>query len=247
MDIKESDILGRDIEHHWYYKTKLAALLNILDGQRFHTLLDIGAGSGFFARALINAGVAEQAICVDLAYERDWEEQIDEKSIAFRRTVQSCQADLIIFMDVLEHVEDDTALLDEYTPHLTPDGKVLVSVPAFQWLFSSHDRFLEHHRRYAKSNLTAAIQSAQLNPIQIHFFFATLFPVVAFKRLIDKLLLRHPASVKSDLKRHHPITNRLLHWIHRLELPLLKYNKLFGLTLFCMAEPTNPHSLLTEE
>ena len=71
------------------------------------------------------------------------------------------KADIVLAMDVLEHIQDDYSTLKEWKNTLKPNGLLLITVPAFQHLWSSHDIFLGHHRRYNKKDISdlAQIQS----------------------------------------------------------------------------------------
>src|SRR5688572_5239911 len=68
MDLKEQDILGPDIGRHWYYVSKGRALRALLGRAKVPEVLDVGAGSGVFARQLLAAGVCDRAVCVDPNY-----------------------------------------------------------------------------------------------------------------------------------------------------------------------------------
>ena len=86
MDLKEEEILGDQVNTHWYYRAKVAALLRDLNGATRVEVLDIGAGSGFFSRQLLDAGAA-RATCVDTGYAQDRDETWHGKPIAFRRAI----------------------------------------------------------------------------------------------------------------------------------------------------------------
>ena len=68
MDVKEEETFGHLLDRHWYYRCKGLALRAMLRGRPFHTLLDIGAGSGIFSKQLLR-GRAASAICIDPAYQ----------------------------------------------------------------------------------------------------------------------------------------------------------------------------------
>lgn len=71
MDLKETDILGPDIGQHWYYRSKARAMLHMLKGTSAKTLLDVGAGSGFFSHHLLSHTETARAWCVDISYPAD--------------------------------------------------------------------------------------------------------------------------------------------------------------------------------
>jgi hypothetical protein len=66
------------------------------------------------------------------------------KPLLFRRSVDQSDADLVLLMDVIEHVEDDVGLVREYANKVAPGTRFITTVPAFMWLWSGHDVFLEH-------------------------------------------------------------------------------------------------------
>ena len=114
MDLKEEDILGHDISKHWYYRSKLAALLRYVMHLAPRKVLDVGAGSGFFSKGLLDQTEAQEALCVDTGYSSEKEEFVNGKSVQFRTGCGQTEADLVLMMDVLEHVDDDVGLLAEY-------------------------------------------------------------------------------------------------------------------------------------
>ena len=72
-----------------------------------------------------------------------------------RSILLDSRADLLLYMDVLEHVDDDLGLLTAYLDQLERGGRVLITVPAFDFLWSNHDIFLEHKRRYTLKQVEA--------------------------------------------------------------------------------------------
>ena len=108
------------------------------------------------------------------------EEQQNSKPIKFVKSVDKTTQDLVLMMDVLEHVPDDVALLKEYADTMEKGGRVLITVPAFQFLWSGHDVFLEHYRRYTIEMMEKTIRDAGLTPVKSRYFFGLLFPLVIF-------------------------------------------------------------------
>ena len=78
--------------------------------------------------------------------------------------------DLIAVLDVVEHIEDDVAALKAMAGCLKPGGKILITVPAHQWMWSAHDVVNHHHRRYSKATLAAAIDAAGLERTRLALF-----------------------------------------------------------------------------
>lgn len=237
MDLKEEDILGDAIAHHWYYKSKASAMLRLVSDNENKVILDIGAGSGFFTKYLMSNTSAEEGICVDISYPNEWHEQVAGKKVQFRKNCGPVAADLVLLMDVLEHVDNDVELLREYVEKVPKGTQFLISVPAFNFLWSNHDVFLEHRRRYTLNTLSRVVCNAGLREKTICYYFGLVFPLVATVRLGRHLVMRkNNSSSKSDLKVHSPVTNFLLTALCSVELPFFKINKFVGVSIFCLCE-----------
>jgi hypothetical protein len=89
-------------------------------------------------------------------------------------------------MDVLEQIEDDAAFIDILLEKIPCGSMILVTVPAFQFLFSSHDVFLKHHRRYNKKELLRLLNHAALHIGKCHYFYASLFVMRAAASFIQR-------------------------------------------------------------
>lgn len=240
MDLKEEAILGGAIASHWYYVAKGRALRAMLGPLRVREVLDVGAGSGVFSRQLLDAAVCERAVCVDPGYAREHVERYHGREIEFTRSVERVSQRLLLMMDVMEHVDDDVGLLRSYAAGMPDDGRVLITVPAFPFLWSGHDVFLEHRRRYTRRSLEAAVRDAGLQVVRSRFFFGFLLPAAAAMRLLDRHRLKAgQIEAKSALRSYPPAVNRLLTRIHDVErLTLFPFNRLAGLSIFCLARRT---------
>jgi 2-polyprenyl-3-methyl-5-hydroxy-6-metoxy-1,4-benzoquinol methylase len=142
MDLKESAVLGDSAGRHWYYRSKAAAMCRYMGKFEPKSVLDVGAGSGFFTKYLLQHKPIATGMYVDTGYLFDWEEQCAGKTLQFRRLCSGVSADLVLLMDVLEHVDDDSALLVECASKVPTGARFLITVPAFEWLWSDHDVFL---------------------------------------------------------------------------------------------------------
>jgi 2-polyprenyl-3-methyl-5-hydroxy-6-metoxy-1,4-benzoquinol methylase len=230
MDLKEEDILGSDIGRHWYYRAKAAALRAMVGGLRPQRLLDVGAGSGFFSRHLLGRG-AQSALCVDIGYERDRDESEAGKPVLYRRDCDQTDCDLVLMMDVLEHVDDDAGLVRHYAGKVPSGAHFLATVPAFRFLWSGHDVFLEHKRRYTLAEIEQVMRAAGLEVVKGAYYFGLVFPLAAAVRLAT----RGDVQSRSSLRKHGALTNGLLAAVCAAELPLLPLNRLAGLSAFVLA------------
>lgn len=234
MDLKEIDVLGPEIGAHWYYASKARAMRRFLGKPSGTRILDVGAGSGFFSKHLLAHSGAQEAWCVDISYDADSEVHEADKVIHYLRAVDPVDADLVLLMDVLEHVDDDEGLLREYAAKVPAGGHFLITVPAFRCLWSGHDEFLGHKRRYTLSQLEQVVRSAGLEIEQSAYYFSLVLPIAAALRLAQRThRTRHAA--KSQMHAHHPFVNGLLKSLCSIELPLFRFNRVGGLTIFCVA------------
>jgi SAM-dependent methyltransferase len=237
VDIKELELLGEEAEAHWYYVSKGRAIRSVLGSTPIESVLDVGAGSGVFSRQLIDCGLCQRATCVDPAYSDQWLNANADGPLTFAKAASYQGEALVLMVDVLEHVDDDVGLLRQYSSRLAPGARVLITVPAYRFLWSSHDVFLEHRRRYTKAWIERVVRAAGLRVDKTRFFFALLFPAIAASRLFDRMSMARPAAhPQSALRRHSVAMNRLLIRVHDLERKVvLPVNRFFGLTIICLA------------
>jgi SAM-dependent methyltransferase len=232
MDLKEEDILGADIGRHWYYRSKAAALRRAVGSLAPKRLLDVGAGSGFFSRHLLERTAAESALCVDIGYPADRDDSVAGKPVRYRRDTGPTDCDLVLMMDVLEHVDDDRWLVRHYADKVPSGAHFLVTVPAFAFLWSGHDVFLEHKRRYRLPEIESSMRDAGLEIVRGSYYFGFVFPLAAAVRLAD----RNTTEPRSSLKKQGAVTNSILTTICAAELPLFPLNRLAGLSCFVLAK-----------
>lgn len=236
MDLKETSILGTEISNHWYYRSKAKAMIRLLADRPPSIILDVGAGSGFFARKILSDSSAKEAWCVDIGYGEDSDTFEQEKPIYFRRSVDMLKADVVLLMDILEHLDDDIGLLRDYMLKVPYGARFLISVPAFQFLWSGHDVFLEHRRRYRLNQIEDVVRQAGLTVKHSCYYFGAVFPIAASIRLVRKWLHIGNQQPRSQLSRHSALVNGILAAMSNTELPFLTHNRMVGLTAFCVAE-----------
>lgn len=234
MDLKEAAQLGGEQDGHWYYASKARALLQCVEDKPIGQVLDVGAGTGFFARMVLRQTNATDAVCIDTGYETESRETESGKPMIFQREGSAAAADLVLLMDVLEHVDHPLTLLRSYATDARPGARFVITVPAFSWMWSAHDDFLGHKRRYTLSEIEEVVTRAGLSRIRGFYFFAAIFPAVAAVRLVQHLL--PPRGVRSDLRSHMPLTNGILGSVCAAESHLAMINRAFGLTAFVVAE-----------
>jgi SAM-dependent methyltransferase len=122
-------------------------------------------------------------------------------------------ADAVLLLDVIEHVDDDVAALHAARRVARPGGVVMVSVPAYGWLWSGHDVTLGHRRRYTARRLRAALAAAELRVEHVGYFNTLLFPAIAAVRVAKRL----GGGGGHDLHRPPALVNRALTALFALE------------------------------
>ena len=142
--------------------------------------------------------------------------------------------DLIAVLDVVEHIEDDVAALAAMRDCLAPGGRILVTVPAHQWMWSAHDTVNHHHRRYSKATLAKAIGDAGLRPRALHYFNSLLFPLAAAARVAGRLTGRDDSDDSPPPKLVNALFETVFRWerhlVGRMPMPP-------GLSIVALAEP----------
>lgn len=134
-------------------------------------------------------------------------------------------------MDVLEHVEDDVALLKTCVDESNPESYFLITVPAFKSLWSPHDVFLGHFRRYRLEQMEEVARKAGLTVRYSRYTYAPLFFPALIIRTITRLLGSKP---ESNMKQSGRLTSSILSAVLKVETMLPK-NRLFGVSLLVLA------------
>lgn len=232
MDLKEAKQVVGAIEDHWYYKTKARMLIKYVNDSN-RTALDIGAGIGFFSKFLLRNTSINNVICLDSSYDKDSVSMHHGKEIIFKRELSGrVTADLVILMDVLEHIEDDTEFLTRFVKYSEPGTNFFITVPAFNFLWSTHDVFLEHKRRYNIKTLRKTINASGLEIKSLHYYYAFIFPIVLIVRFIENIKKNNRSSMASQSF----IVNFLLTYLCLFESVFSRFNKIVGVSLICHAK-----------
>jgi hypothetical protein len=191
MDLTEKTSCGN--RHPWEL-SRTQRVLNIIKKYSIRNIADVGAGDRFFISKLSDVAAGTR-YAVDTGY-TERSEIID--GVQCLNDISELQepVDTIMLMDVIEHVQDDSAFLKEVLGRLSPDALVVVTVPAFQRLFSNHDVFLKHYRRYDRKQLLAVLHSVNLCVERCHYFYMSLFAA----RLISlPFAKKKPASSQAGI------------------------------------------------
>lgn len=143
--------------------------------------------------------------------------------------------DSIYILDVLEHIDDQKAILKSTQNYLTQNGKILLTVPAFEVLWSPHDDFVHHVRRYTKNGLKKTLEEAGYKVERISYFNSILFPLALIQRLGMRLMKK---KLRTHLSTPPTVVNWLFTVIFAQEAWILKYTNLpVGLSIIVVISP----------
>jgi len=225
--------------HHWWFVARRKIIRRFLIKYFPHgagEILEAGCGTGGNLELLEDFGSVH-------AMEMDEDARIMANShnvcrvrngklpdnIPFTRSFN-----LICMFDVLEHVEDDSTALQAVKTKLYTNGKLLLTVPAYRFLWSSHDYAHQHKRRYGLGGLVHLVENSGFKIINATYFNTLLFPMVAAVRLTNNIF---GFSGGSDAAMPSRVLNRLFLKIFSSERYLIPRFRLpFGVSILILAE-----------
>lgn len=234
MDLKELEN-GINPEVHWYYQSKRLPLFaytrKLLKKGKQLTIVDVGSGSGFFAISLereFPEGIAKVYL-VDINYTA--EEIAATKGAKIEKVLSipnKIENGLVILMDVLEHLEDDLKMLKEIKQACVGgNNHFFITVPAFYSLWSGHDVYLGHYRRYRIGTLNKVLREAGYDIENTYYLYGSLFPMVWAARKLDNMKKKEATS---NMKPFNPMANKVLLGLTSAEMKVAGLNKIFGVT-----------------
>ena len=227
---------------HWWFRARRRILGALLERfvPRGGRVLEVGAGTGANLSLLARWGTVtalepSRFAADHLSLHTDVE--VVRGAVPLVRPAELGQFQLIAALDVLEHIDDETGALGCIAEGLRPGGWLLVTVPAFGFLWSSHDEALHHRRRYRLGELLAKLDAAGLAVTYRSYFNSLLFLPALAVRLADRV---RRGSARSGSRRTAPRLDRLLGFVFGLESRIIgRLAMPFGLSIVVLAR--RPH------
>lgn len=176
MDAEYALNYHRFYSEHWWWRAREAIILDKLQELRpkggFGPILDVGCGDGLLLAKLQSFGSAEGVEPNETMLTEAGRRRGHIHATAFDDHFEPGKRyGLILLLDVIEHLEDDVACLRRALKLLEPSGRVLITVPAFNWLWSGHDDINGHLRRYNRPMFREVARAADFRIDQMIYCF----------------------------------------------------------------------------
>lgn len=241
MNINMYRIFFEIQKKHWWFVTKKEIILDTIARYQSKNsdtkVLDVGCGSGLILSALQSVG---QTFGMDMS----------DEAISFSKEIFGGKVEkgflpdqipypenffnLITALDVIEHIDQDVDALKALRSLLVDDGKAIITVPAYMFLWSAFDEMNEHKRRYTLTELDTKLVQAGFTVEKITYYNTLLFPVVFVVRMLNNVLKRDGAS---DVDMPNMPLNFVLEKIFGIEKYLLRFMNLpFGVSILAVVK-----------
>ena len=239
MDETSYDIEKRVEGFHWWFSVRRKLLKSILSSlalPRGSLALDIGCGTGSNLRLLRAEGLS--VIGLDSSFYALSLAKMSSQSFLLNADLNMLpirpeSIGLIIAMDIFEHLENDRNGIRQCSQALTKGGTLIVTVPAFNWLWGIQDLVTRHKRRYRRKEIVNLLILEGFEVLKSSYFnFFLFFPILLARRTTRFLGL----NISSENEINSKPLNLLLKGIFSLEPHLLKHFPLpFGVSILCIA------------
>ena len=222
----------------WWYRVRRQLVKDLISkyANKTTTILDIGCGPGLLLSELQNNG--REIFGVDLspiALEFCKKRGLKNVSLADAGALPFSDNtfDVVLLLDMLEHVQDDSGVLREARRVLKSEGIVIIFVPCFNFLWTKNDEISHHYRRYTLPELTNKI-SSNFTILRKTYFNFFLFPLIFLLTVVMNLLR---VKLIAGKKLNNKITDSIWHVIFKQELSFLKFLSFpFGVSAFIVAK-----------
>jgi ubiquinone/menaquinone biosynthesis C-methylase UbiE len=238
-DAEYFDVMASFARRHWWYTSRRALAGDTLTrlGGVTGVAVDVGCGTGEMLETLAGLRTAPTLVAgTDLS-----PHAVRFASGAASRTpilaadsehlpLADGQVNFLTSMDVVEHLDDDLVALKEYARVVAPGGTVLLTVPAYQWMWSEHDVRACHRRRYTAARLARTAEAAGITVLRTTYYHSFLLPAAVILR---KSPLRRLVRVTDEQTSYlHPAVNRIFALIARCEGWVASHVRIpFGLSI----------------
>ena len=218
------ELMAEVEDSYWWYRARREILAGVIDRQVApgSDVIDFGCGTGGTTELLSERG--HRVLAADIAetaLEACRRRGLATINLKTQRLRESC-ANCVLAADVLEHVDDDLGLLLTFRTALRPGGVLVITVPAYEFLWSGEDYVSEHVRRYTRAGLKRQLRRAGFENIRCSYFNTFLLPAMA-AAILTKRLFFPREMYRSNVAPLPPWQNELLYRAFRFEGSLLRW------------------------
>jgi SAM-dependent methyltransferase len=238
MELAEYEKMYRLEGTYWWWVGRRKIITGILDKLCAGSIkiLDVGCGTGinlsYFSRYGSTVGLDISQDALRFCSQRGLSNVL--QGDAERLPFEDNSFDLITALDLLEHLDDKQALA-EFHRVLKPNGFLILTVPAFSFMWSQHDEAVHHKRRYSKRELKSVIKANGFSIYRINYWNIFLFLPIVLMRLTKRILKN--TEIKTDTIELPNIVNKFLIYVLSIESYVIRYlNPPVGVSLVCVAK-----------
>ena len=213
--------------HHFWMKWRFHIIRQMIEPYLFDgiKILEIGCGNG----AVMKQFEMELKLVIDgcdlnenaLLHFEEVSGKVFLYNIYDLNHLMTGKYDMILLLDVLEHIENDHLFLETAKKHLSPGGYILIGVPAFNALFSKYDKYVGHRRRYTLGSLKKLLHSSGLTILDSRYWGLSMIPVVILRKWY-MFFIPEKMIVKKGFEPPVKWINNLMHFIMGLENRVVK-------------------------
>ncbi len=230
-----------DIEKiHWWWRGRRTLLCGLI-GNRQKDILDVGCGTGETLVFLKEKGLAQNVYGVDksplaVKYARQRGLVNVREGLASKLPYKNESFDLVLFLDVLEHIKDDVGAVKEAKRVLRPGGRVIVTSPAQMFIWSAHDENQGHFRRYERNDVFDLAGRVNMKLEYMSFFNFFLSPIIVVVRLfgrtgLGKRVINYDNYINYNISKNS-LVNSLLTIIFWVDVMIARYMRWpFGISV----------------
>jgi hypothetical protein len=235
VDLTEK--MNGNLYRHPWEKARVKSIISLIPRSKSEQqFADVGAGDMFFTGKLTDL-VHKKIYAVDVNYKKS---QNDNNLVVANSIseIPDNSIDVLFLLDVLEHIEDENNFLQKLQKKIKKDGSMIITVPAFNFLFSPHDVFLKHYRRYNLKQLITLLKDNDFTINYGFYFFTNLFFFRSIQVILHKMSLHQiePNNVGNWSFSADKLITKLITWLlirdFKMNFILQKFKiKLLGLSI----------------
>ncbi len=246
MDYKDYLEQKNKAEIHFWYRARLELLAYLLKkvfskNKNSKNILNVGCGTGTENKEIKKYG---QITALDIDRDALQRADRDDCQVLFGDievvALKDGFFDLVCAFDILEHLEKDELVIKKLYDCLSFGGKLIFTVPAFKFLYGSHDIALEHKRRYNKKEIQDKLKKVGFEIVEIGYWNFILFPLEVMFRIIKKIIFKvfKISNHTTEIKYSNNFLNKFLYLIMKQDIRLIrkKIALPFGLTIYGIAK-----------